>query len=100
MKERENKENIKLHHQIEERSKLNYPIGTEKIRDNLKEVYMKKLNYNKAEFLTSQNQRLFKNQMSLAGYVDDETHKRLDRVKLFNLPSGLKTRKDQKPKRT
>ena len=53
LKERENKENLKLHYQIEERSKLNYPVGTEKIRDTIKEVYMKQLNYNKAEFLTS-----------------------------------------------
>ena len=53
LKERENKENLKLHHQIEERSKLNYPVGTEKIRDTIKEVYMKQLNNNKAEFLTS-----------------------------------------------
>ena len=32
----ENKENIKLHYLMEERSKKNYPSGTEKIRDNLK----------------------------------------------------------------
>ena len=60
---------------------------------------MKKLNGNKAEYLTSQNQRLFKNQVSLQGYVDETTVKRLDRVIRLNLPEGLKTKKPLRPKR-
>ena len=73
-------------------------MGNEKIRDTIKEVYMKQLNYNKAEFLTSQNQRLFKNQLSLQGYVDDKTNKRLDRLVKWTLPEGIR-RRSKKDKR-
>ena len=59
---------------------------------------MKQLNYNKAEFLTSQNQRLFKNQLSLQGYVDDKTNKRLDRLVKWTLPEGIR-RRSKKDKR-
>ena len=83
------KEKIWLAAAVENKSKENYPVGSEKIRDTIKTIYMNRIDDNPNVFLTTQNSRLYKDSKPLLGYITPADVKHLESLKVQIMPPKM-----------
>jgi hypothetical protein len=84
---------------VEKKSKMNYPVGTEKVRDTIKTIYMRRIDHNPQVFLTTQNSRVVRESIPLHGYVTEADNKRLESLRRQLMPPRINRTKIQTDKR-
>lgn len=78
---------------------MNYPVGTEKVRDTIKTIYMRRIDHNPQVFLTTQNSRVVRDRIPLQGYVTEADNKRLESLRRQLMPPRINRAKLQSDKR-